>query len=89
MHGHRNGEIALVLQNLDQATDGKQKLSPENTVAGVWRSMGIKMELMCSKAKIARWFRIGNQIRDNCRALQELSAAYVRCRTAQHILVVK
>ena len=46
MHGHLNTEIALVLQNLDRATHGEQKLSPDNTVAGVWPSMAIIMELV-------------------------------------------
>ena len=37
---------------------------------------------MCLKAKTSRWFRIGNQIRDNFRAFQELSAADVLLQSA-------
>lgn len=54
MHGHPNGEIALVLQDLDRATNGEQKLSPENTVAGVWPSMAIIMELVVIRDASAR-----------------------------------
>ena len=46
MYGVEIGEIALVLQNLERAAHGKQKFSPENTVAGVWPSITIIMELV-------------------------------------------
>ena len=59
---------------LRRVREGVLKLSA-NPAGG---TMGSKIELMCLKAKILRWVRVENQIRDNSRALQEPSAAVVR-----------
>jgi hypothetical protein len=46
INGQVNVDIALVLQDLDRAPDGEQKLPPDHTVAGVCTSMAIIMELV-------------------------------------------
>jgi len=47
-------DIALVLQVLDRAANGDQKQSPDHTVAGVFSSMAIIMELVLVRIASAR-----------------------------------